>query len=111
MPRAGVNGGRRSARKRNLKPAAARLVWAAGYYTDIIYLVPRITIEGKGNIRDVRLEARSEGVERLGEGMKWGSNPFVGTRELQDWVADGPWRTGTSRTSNPAPAGEPREGK
>ena len=30
--------------------AAVRLVWAAGYVSEINYLVPRLTIEGKGNV-------------------------------------------------------------
>jgi len=62
--------------------AATRLVWAAGYLTDISYLVPRLKIEGKGTFENVRLEARPEDVLRLGE-WKWDRNPFSGTRELQ----------------------------
>ena len=62
--------------------AAVRLVWAAGYVTEINYLVPRLTIEGKGTFENVRLEARPENVERLDEWV-WTENPFVGKRELQ----------------------------
>ena len=62
--------------------AAVRLVWAAGYVTEINYLVPRLTIEGKGTFENVRLEARPENVERLDEWI-WTENPFVGKRELQ----------------------------
>ena len=62
--------------------AAVRLVWAAGYVTEINYLVPRLTIEGKGTFENVRLEARPANVERFDEWM-WTENPFVGKRELQ----------------------------
>jgi len=46
------------------------------------YLVPRLTIPGKGTFADVRLEARSSGEKRVGE-WKWEENPFVGTRPFQ----------------------------
>jgi hypothetical protein len=62
--------------------AAVRLVWAAGYVTEINYLVPSLTIDGKGTFENVRLEARPENVERFDEWM-WTSNPFAGKRELQ----------------------------
>lgn len=62
--------------------AAVRLVWAAGYVTEINYLVPSLTIEGKGTFENVRLEARPENVKRFDEWM-WTSNPFAGKRELQ----------------------------
>jgi len=62
--------------------AAVRLVWAVGYHTEINYLVPRLTIEGKGTFENVRLEARPESVDRLDE-WKWSENPFAGTKELQ----------------------------
>jgi hypothetical protein len=62
--------------------AATRLLWAAGYMTEITYLAPRATISGKGTFRNVRFEARPENVEREGE-WKWDENPFVGTREFQ----------------------------
>ncbi|MGH9882318.1 MAG: hypothetical protein ACRD6N_12850 [Pyrinomonadaceae bacterium] len=61
--------------------AAVRLVWAVGYVSEINYLVPRVTIEGKGTFENVRFEARPENVERLDE-WKWDDNPFVGKREL-----------------------------
>jgi hypothetical protein len=62
--------------------ASTRLLWAAGYMTEITYLVPRVLIPGKGTFQNVRFEARPENVER--EGMwEWERNPFVGTRELQ----------------------------
>ena len=38
--------------------AAVRLVWALGYKSEINYLVPNLTIPGKGTFQNVRLEAR-----------------------------------------------------
>ncbi len=61
---------------------ATRLVWAAGYVTEVTYLAPKATIEGKGTFENVRFEARPEGVKRLDE-WRWEQNPFTGTRELQ----------------------------
>lgn len=62
--------------------AAVRLVWAVGYVTEINYLVPRLTIEGKGTFENVRLEARPDNVDRFDE-WTWTANPFAGKRELQ----------------------------
>jgi hypothetical protein len=62
--------------------ASVRLLWALGYKTEINYLVPSLTIPGKGTFKNVRLEARPDDVERLDE-WKWKSNPFTGTREFQ----------------------------
>ena len=69
---------------REAKPetAAVRLLYGIGYKTEINYLVPSITIPGKGTFQNVRLEARPDNVERLEE-WKWKSNPFVGSKELQ----------------------------
>jgi hypothetical protein len=61
--------------------AASRLIWAAGYETEITYLVPRVNIPGKGWFTNVRFEARPDNVKRHGE-WSWGQNPFSGTREL-----------------------------
>ncbi|HEX8292733.1 MAG TPA: hypothetical protein VF570_13315 [Pyrinomonadaceae bacterium] len=61
--------------------AASRLIWAAGYETEVTYLVPRVTIPGKGTFTNVRFEARPRGVTRHGE-WGWQRNPFSGTREL-----------------------------
>ncbi len=61
--------------------AASRLIWAAGYETEITYLVPRVTIPGKGTFTNVRFEARPDNVKRYGE-WSWAQNPFSGTREL-----------------------------
>ena len=62
--------------------AAVRLVWAAGYETEVNYLVRRLTIPGKGTFQNVRLEARPDSEKRLDE-WKWTKNPFVGSREFQ----------------------------
>jgi hypothetical protein len=61
--------------------AAVRLMSALGYKTEINYLVPTITIPGKGTFKNVRLEARPETIARLDE-WKWKENPFLGTNEL-----------------------------
>lgn len=62
--------------------AANRLLWAAGYVTEIAHLVPRVEIKGKGTLENVRFEARPEEVERVGD-WKWKQNPFTGTKEFQ----------------------------
>jgi hypothetical protein len=60
---------------------ASRLIWAAGYETEITYLVPRVAIPGQGTFTNVRFEARPKDVKRHGE-WSWENNPFSGTREL-----------------------------
>lgn len=62
--------------------AAVRILYGLGYKTEINYLVPTITIPGKGTHKNVRLEARPENVDRIDE-WQWKNNPFVGTNELQ----------------------------
>ena len=62
--------------------AANRLLWAVGYEPEIAYLVPKLTIIGKGSFENVRLEARPKDVKRAAI-WKWDDNPFKGTRELQ----------------------------
>lgn len=62
--------------------AAVRLLWAVGYETEVNYLVPRLTIPGKGTFEDVRLEARPDSEKRFDE-WQWESNRFVGTRPFQ----------------------------
>lgn len=61
--------------------AAVRLLWAIGYETEINYLVPRLTIPGKGTFENVRLEARPKSEKRLEE-WKWEENPFIGKPEF-----------------------------
>ncbi|MEO5858243.1 MAG: hypothetical protein ABIR33_04760 [Pyrinomonadaceae bacterium] len=62
--------------------AAARLLWAIGYKTEINYLAPRLTIPTKGAYSNVSLEARPANIKR-GERWDWNENPFVGTSELK----------------------------
>ncbi len=62
--------------------AAVRIMWGLGYKTEVNYLVPTLTIPSKGTFKNVRLEARPDNIERLGE-WKWKDNPFIGTPELQ----------------------------
>jgi len=62
--------------------AAVRLLWAAGYETEVNYLIPHLTIPGKGSFENVRLEARPDSEKRFEE-WKWTDNPFVGSREFQ----------------------------
>lgn len=72
---------------------ANRLLWAAGYATEIDYLVPCVHIAGAPKPRkdvprcegdgfaDARFEERGDGVKR-GDPWEWKTNPFVGKREL-----------------------------
>lgn len=62
--------------------SAVRLLWGLGYFTEVNYLVPRVTIPGKGTFNNVRFEARPESWERVGE-WKWKRNPFLGTPEFR----------------------------
>ncbi|PYL51958.1 MAG: hypothetical protein DMF29_11730, partial [Verrucomicrobia bacterium] len=55
--------------------AATRLIWAAGYFADITYLVPHVDIEGKGSFDNARFEARPKGQKRLGQRWDWSKNP------------------------------------
>jgi len=61
--------------------AAVRLMWGLGYKTEINYLVPSITILGRGKFSNVRLEARPDNIKRL-DGWSWRKNPFLGSNEL-----------------------------
>ncbi|HEX6190182.1 MAG TPA: hypothetical protein VFZ40_19165 [Pyrinomonadaceae bacterium] len=77
--------------------AAVRLAWAAGYATEVNYLVPCVTIVGapkphkkeyecaNNGHANVRFEARPENVKRLEE-WAWKSNPFTGTKELKGLI-------------------------
>jgi hypothetical protein len=62
--------------------AANRLVWAVGYESEIAYLVPKLTIEGKGSFENVRLEARPKFIDR-GDSWAWDQNPFANKPELK----------------------------
>ena len=76
---------------------ATRLVWAAGYPTEVNYLVPCVQIvnapkprkdvkrcEGKG-YANVRFEARPDDYKRLNE-WSWDDNPFKGSKEFAGFV-------------------------
>lgn len=69
-------------REAQAETVSVRLMWALGYKTEINYLVPSLTIPGKGTFKNVRLEARPDNIERLEE-WKWKDNPFLGTNEFQ----------------------------
>ncbi len=62
--------------------SAVRLLWGLGYQTEINYLVPRVTIPGKGTFENVRFEMRPDNIKR-GDEWKWKRNPFLGTPEFQ----------------------------
>jgi len=74
--------------------AAARLVWAAGYFTDEDYYLPELRVEkmpllsrghefvsADGVVRGVRLERIVKGQKKTGN-WSWFKNPFAGTKEL-----------------------------
>lgn len=63
--------------------AANRLLYGIGYRTEIDYLVPRLSIPGRGTYTNVRLEARPATVKRDPGRWKWEENPFAGTREFK----------------------------
>jgi hypothetical protein len=77
--------------------AAARLVWALGYPTEIHYLVPCVHIPGAAKPRkdvprcegdgfaDARFEARPEDVQRL-DIWSWKSHPLADTKEFKGLV-------------------------
>ena len=62
--------------------SAVRLLWGVGYLTEVNYLVPRVTIPGKGSFTNARFEARPDEWNRVGE-WKWKSNPFTSKPEYQ----------------------------
>lgn len=69
-------------REAQSETASVRLLSAIGYVTEINYLVPRLTIPGKGTFTNVRLEARPAGFDR-GKEWRWGHTPFEDTREMK----------------------------
>lgn len=62
--------------------SAVRLLWGLGYETEVNYLIPQVTIPGKGTFQNMRFEARPDNVKRLNE-WKWKQNPFLRTPEFQ----------------------------
>jgi hypothetical protein len=73
--------------------AATRLVWAAGYFTDEDYYLPKLRVQklpklergreyvSKGVVRGVRLERVVKGRKKNGD-WSWFKNPLAGTKEL-----------------------------
>lgn len=74
--------------------AATRLVWAAGYFANEDYFLPRMQVEGMprhlkrggrqtddGVVLDARLKRHSEDEKTIGD-WDWRNSPFAGTREL-----------------------------
>jgi hypothetical protein len=81
----------------NAEALATRLAWAAGYFVEVTYFVPRGRIEqvpalqrasgcvdSDGHFTDARFELSEDGVVRHFEehSWAWNDNPFVGTHEL-----------------------------
>src|SRR5947209_2983289 len=78
---------------------AVRLVWAAGYMTEVNYLMPCVHIVNapkppkdksverceKDGFANVRFKTRAEGVKKL-DNWSWDNNPFKGTKEFQGLV-------------------------
>ena len=61
--------------------AATRLLWAIGYPTEVDYIVPKVSVEKWGNFKNVRFEARPDGVKR-GDRWSWDDNPFKTSNEF-----------------------------
>ena len=61
--------------------AATRLLWAIGYPTEVDYIVPKVAVAKWGNFKNVRFEARPEGVKR-GSRWSWDDNPFKQSNEF-----------------------------
>ncbi len=74
--------------------AAARLIWAAGYYVDRDYYFDQLRVESlpklhrgqkfvsaDGVVHGARLKLKSKESKKLGD-WSWFKNPFVGTKEL-----------------------------
>lgn len=74
--------------------AAARLVWATGYFTDVNYYLADLRVEklpklargrefvsAPGIVRSVRMERKMENQRDLGD-WKWSRSPFAGTKEF-----------------------------
>jgi hypothetical protein len=83
----------------NAETFATRLAWAAGYFVEPAYFVPRGRIlgvsrdqldrakkyvESDGTFSDARFELKVDVLKKLKdeEGWAWNRNPFVGTPEL-----------------------------
>jgi hypothetical protein len=69
-------------REAQSETAAVRLLSGIGYVTEVNYLVPTITIPGKGTFSNARLEARPKDIKR-GKEWKWGQTPFENTPQMK----------------------------
>lgn len=77
--------------------ASLRLVWAAGFMTEVNYLYPCVHIQGAPKPRkdvercegdgfaNVRFKSRPEDEKNLGT-WSWGKNPFIGTKEFKGLI-------------------------
>jgi hypothetical protein len=75
--------------------ASVRLLWAAGYVTEVSYLIPCVQIEGAPDKKfercegkgfaNVRFEARPKDWKRL-DNWSWQQNSFTGTKEFRGLV-------------------------
>jgi hypothetical protein len=81
----------------NSEVFASRIAWAAGYFVEATYFVPKGKVEGvtkldrakdyvapDGSFVDARFELKEKGVVKLKDEHSWRyeQNPFVGTKEL-----------------------------
>jgi len=78
------------------EPVASRIVWAAGYFVDEDYFLPKIRVENipadlkrgrkligpDGTMIGVRLKLESKADRRKIGTWDWKTSPFAGTREL-----------------------------
>lgn len=71
--------------------AATRLLWAAGYFTDVNYYLSNVRIEGLSNLKrgqdyvmpgGIISGARFERSTKKVDDWSWFDNPFVGRKEL-----------------------------
>ena len=78
------------------EPVASRMVWAAGYFVDEDYFLPKIQVQNipsdlkrgrklvgpDGTMTDVRLKLESKTDRKKIGTWDWKTSPFAGTREL-----------------------------
>jgi hypothetical protein len=74
--------------------AATRLLWAVGYFTDVLYYAPKLQVAGlprlsrgqeyvsaNGTVYGARLEREDKQVKKVGN-WSWFENPFLDTKEF-----------------------------
>lgn len=63
--------------------AAARLLWALGYKTEIDYIIPKFSMSkiSPNRYSNVRIESRTDKMKRL-DRWSWTANPFLNTPEF-----------------------------